>query len=92
MTGSRTEALRRHILHEAARSAVHGAGLTKAFADDGVHISPGTLYPALHRLAADGLLTARNQVVDGRARRVYQATDAGRAALNDSAHPTGRSS
>ncbi|MGI5283603.1 PadR family transcriptional regulator [Nonomuraea polychroma] len=44
-------------------------------------ISPGTLYPTLHRLEADGLLVSRQEVVDGRVRRVYRATEAGRAAL-----------
>ena len=81
MTGPRTEVIRRHILQRAASSAVHGAGLAEDFAHHGVHISPGTLYPALHRLEAEGLLSARNHVVNGRARRVYLATDAGRAAL-----------
>lgn len=81
MAGSRTEVLRRHILQQATSSAVHGAGLTEDFAHRGVRVSPGTLYPALHRLEAEGLLTARNRVVNGRARRIYLATDAGRAAL-----------
>jgi DNA-binding PadR family transcriptional regulator len=62
---------------------VHGAGLTDDFAHHGIRISPGTLYPALHRMEAEGLLTARNQVVNGHARRVYQATEAGRAVLAD---------
>jgi DNA-binding PadR family transcriptional regulator len=35
------------------------------------------------RLEADGLLTSEQRVVDGRARRVYRATEAGRQALAD---------
>jgi DNA-binding PadR family transcriptional regulator len=35
----------------------------------------------LHRLEADGLLTSRQQVVDGRTRRMYRATAAGKEAL-----------
>ncbi|MBF6228679.1 PadR family transcriptional regulator [Nocardia abscessus] len=74
-------AVRLHILHHAAEEDVHGAWLTEELAGHGYKISPGTLYPTLHRLEADGLLVSRQEVVDGRARRVYRATDAGRAAL-----------
>ncbi|WP_245765793.1 PadR family transcriptional regulator [Nonomuraea jiangxiensis] len=42
-------------------------------------ISPGTLYPTLHRLEADGLLSSRQEVVEGRVRRIYRATKAGMA-------------
>lgn len=74
-------AVRLHILHHAAEEDVHGAWLTKELASHGYEISPGTLYPTLHRLEADGLLVSRQEVVEGRARRVYRATEAGRAAL-----------
>jgi DNA-binding PadR family transcriptional regulator len=47
----------------------------------GHDISPGTLYPTLHRMEREGLLTSHRQVVDGRTRRVYRATPAGRKAL-----------
>ncbi|WP_282776466.1 MULTISPECIES: PadR family transcriptional regulator [unclassified Nocardia] len=74
-------AVRLHILHHAAEGAVHGAWLTEELAHHGYRISPGTLYPTLHRLEADGLLVSEQQVVDGRTRRVYRATEAGRGAL-----------
>lgn len=76
-------AVRLHILHHAAADEVHGAWLTQELKQHGYQVSPGTLYPTLHRLEADGLLTSRRKVVDGRTRRVYQATSAGRAALAD---------
>jgi DNA-binding PadR family transcriptional regulator len=74
-------AVRLHILHHAAEQEIHGAWMTEELATHGYKISPGTLYPTLHRLEADGLLVSEQQVVDGRARRVYRATEAGRAAL-----------
>lgn len=74
-------AVRLHILHHAADDEVHGAWLTEELKRHGYDVSPGTLYPTLHRLEADGLLTSRRQVVDGRSRRVYRATRAGRKAL-----------
>lgn len=74
-------AVRLHILHHAAQCEVHGAWMTAELADHGYKISPGTLYPTLHRLEAEGLLSSRPEVVDGRTRRLYRVTDAGRAAL-----------
>lgn len=74
-------AVRLHILHHADEQEIHGAWMTEELARHGYRISPGTLYPTLHRLEADGLLESHQQVVDGRTRRVYRATKAGRAAL-----------
>ncbi len=42
----------------------------------------GTVYPALHRLEADGLLKSRWSEVDGRRRRVYELTASGKKALD----------
>ncbi|UQX09415.1 PadR family transcriptional regulator [Candidatus Mycobacterium methanotrophicum] len=50
-------------------------------AEHGYKISPGALYPMLHRMQEEGLLTSRQEVVDGRARRAYEITDLERAAL-----------
>jgi DNA-binding PadR family transcriptional regulator len=52
-------------------------------AEHGYAISPGTLYPTLHRMEADGLLRSVRHVVDGHTRRVYTITPAGRRALNN---------
>jgi DNA-binding PadR family transcriptional regulator len=73
--------VRLHILHHAVKEQIHGAWMTEELARHGYQISPGTLYPTLHRLEADGLLVSEQQVVDGRTRRVYRATKAGRKAL-----------
>ena len=76
-------AVRLHILHHAAEAEVHGAWLTQELARHGYRISPGTLYPTLHRLEADGLLASKQRVIDGRTRRMYRATAAGKRALTD---------
>jgi PadR family transcriptional regulator, regulatory protein PadR len=48
-----------------------------------VKLSTGTLYAALDRLAGEGLVrVADEQVVNGRARRYYALSDAGREALH----------
>ncbi|MFJ8603925.1 PadR family transcriptional regulator [Streptomyces shenzhenensis] len=75
-------AVRLHILHHAVEEEIHGAWMTEELGRHGYVISPGTLYPTLHRLEADGLLTSEQRVVDGRARRVYRATEAGKRALD----------
>jgi PadR family transcriptional regulator, regulatory protein PadR len=43
----------------------------------------GTVYPALHRLEADGLLSSRWSTASGRRRREYALTAAGRRALGE---------
>lgn len=70
-----------HILHHAALEPVHGAWLSDELARHGYKISSGTLYPTLHRLEAEGLLSSRRETANGRARRVYHATAQGRRAL-----------
>lgn len=42
----------------------------------------GTLYPALHSLEKQGLIAAYTEQVNGRERRYYRLTDAGRAWMN----------
>jgi len=41
----------------------------------------GTIYPALHRLEEDGLLSSQWSENGGRRRRIYQLTSSGRLAL-----------
>ena len=70
-----------HVLHHAAEEEVYGAWMAEELAHHGYRISPGTLYPLLHRMEIAGLLTSNERVVAGRIRRVYTATRAGRDAL-----------
>ena len=76
-------AVRLHVLHHAAQGGVHGAWMAAELAEHGYSISPGTLYPTLHRMEEEGLVRSASQVVDGRTRRVYTITPAGRRALRD---------
>lgn len=43
-------------------------------------ITEGALYPALHKLEAENLLTTETQKVDGRVRKYYKLTQEGNAA------------
>jgi DNA-binding PadR family transcriptional regulator len=55
--------------------------MAKELAHHGYRISPGSLYPTLHKMETEGLLRSRQQVVEGRARRSYVATAKGRKTL-----------
>lgn len=74
-------AVQLHILHHAAEGEIHGAWMSRELAGHGYEISPGTLYPTLHRLESEGLLTSRSAVEEGRSRRVYKITPEGRKVL-----------
>jgi DNA-binding PadR family transcriptional regulator len=70
-----------HILHHAAQGEVHGAWMAKELAHHGYRISPGSLYPTLHKMETEGLLRSSQQVVEGRTRRSYVTTAKGRKSL-----------
>lgn len=72
---------RLHVLHHASEEAIFGVGMMDELKRHGYSIGPGTLYPLLHRLEADGLLTSRSSVVNGKARKYYEITSAGRKVL-----------
>ncbi len=74
-------AVQLHVLHHAAERPIDGAWMSEELAGHGHRISPGTLYPALHRMEAEGLLTSRRELVEGHVRRRYRATRRGRRVL-----------
>jgi PadR family transcriptional regulator PadR len=43
----------------------------------GIMLTEGALYPALHKLEAEGLLETYTQVVDNRVRKYYKLTEQG---------------
>jgi PadR family transcriptional regulator, regulatory protein PadR len=84
----RSEALKGHldamILAVLASGAAHGYLVIEALKQrsGGVFALPeGTVYPALHRLEAEGLLTSSWDTASGRRRRAYRLTRRGRSAL-----------
>ena len=70
-----------HILHHASQQPIYGLWMMEELARHGYAISPGTLYPTLHSLERAGYLTSDRRVVEGRQRRYYTITPAGKAAL-----------
>ncbi|MCZ7440540.1 helix-turn-helix transcriptional regulator [Micromonospora sp. WMMC241] len=73
------------ILTVLAGGTRHGYGIIQEVAtlsDERVRLLPGTLYTALDRLTAQGLVEPdRQEVVDGRLRRYYRLTPPGVDAL-----------
>ncbi|MHB2028349.1 MAG: PadR family transcriptional regulator [Acidimicrobiales bacterium] len=74
-------AVRLHVLHHATHGEVHGAWMAQELARHGYHISPGSLYPTLHKMELEGLIASRSRVVAGRSLRCYRATPKGRRVL-----------
>ena len=68
------------VLAVVARAPTYGYRLTQDVRRI-IDISESTLYPVLRRLLKDGCLTTRDQSVDGRIRRYYHISSAGRARL-----------
>jgi DNA-binding PadR family transcriptional regulator len=73
------------ILTALADQPRHGYGVIQevaALSTDRVTLLPGTLYAALDRLAAQGLVVRdREEITDGRLRRYYRLTTDGLAVL-----------
>ena len=72
-----------HVLHHAGQEPVYGVWLAEELRRHGYDIGPGTLYPMLHQLEHKGYLLSEKRVIDGRARKYYTLTAAGRAALEE---------
>ena len=74
------------ILHLLARRPMHGYELAqeiKSSTGEGLEFGEGCIYPILHRLESQGLLSATRQSVAGRQRVVYEATAKGQGQLAD---------
>ena len=72
-----------HILYHASREPICGVEILEELGRHGYHLSPGTLYPTLHRLATDGYLSVQIRVVDGKVRKYYAVTEQGLVALDE---------
>jgi len=75
-----------HILHHANQHPVYGMWIIEELSEHGYRLSPGTLYPLLHRMERRGLLRSVVERAGSRSRRVYRITPAGRRALTAAKH------
>jgi PadR family transcriptional regulator len=72
------------LLAVIADGPVHGYAIVERLrerSDGRFDLPEGTVYPALHRLESDGLLSSSWTTAAGRRRRQYELTNRGRAAL-----------
>jgi PadR family transcriptional regulator, regulatory protein PadR len=72
------------LLTVLAAGPAHGYAIItslRARSDGAFDLPEGTVYPALHRLEAAGLLSSTWATAEGRKRRVYGLTDKGVTAL-----------
>ncbi|MBI4184911.1 MAG: helix-turn-helix transcriptional regulator [Proteobacteria bacterium] len=75
--------IRLHILYHAGQEPIFGLGIIAELRRHGYELSPGTLYPMLHGLERKGYLRSTRERTGKRARRVYEITPEGAAALRD---------
>jgi DNA-binding PadR family transcriptional regulator len=77
-----------HILYHASREPIYGVEIRDELERHGYRLSPGTLYPTLHRLERDGYLESSSKVVSGKVRKYYNITERGLIALNEARQKT----
>jgi DNA-binding PadR family transcriptional regulator len=71
-----------HILHHAAEGPVVGQWMLKELRRHGYEVSPGTLYPMLKRMEANGWLRSEADPERGpKAARSYYLSEKGKAVL-----------
>jgi DNA-binding PadR family transcriptional regulator len=73
--------IRVHVLLHVAHEPIYGLAMIKELEHHGYQIGTGTLYQLLHCLERAGPLKSVSEKVQGRKRRVYRITSAGRKAL-----------
>jgi DNA-binding PadR family transcriptional regulator len=74
--------IRVHILHHAAeKNGIYGVGIIEELSRHGYSISPGTLYPILHEMKQNNLLTIQTKNVQGKVRKMYSTTPEGNSTL-----------
>jgi PadR family transcriptional regulator len=84
----RSEVLKGHVdlllLSTLRAGPLHGYGVVeklRGLSDGAFDLAEGTVYPALYRLEAAGLLSSKWTSAGGRRRRVYELTKRGRGEL-----------
>ncbi len=80
--------IRLHLIHHAAEGKIFGLEMIRELARHGYDLSPGTIYPILHNLEKEGYLDSVKEVVNGKIRKYYTATEKGRAALAEAVDKT----
>lgn len=72
-----------HILHHAKKEPFFGSWMIEELKEHGYSMSPGTLYPILHGMESNGLLTKEDRIVEGKVRKYYAITYKGNEVLEE---------
>ena len=72
-----------HILYHASKEKIFGLWIIEELRRHGYELSPGTLYPILHRMEKRGYLNSEKEIVKGKVRRVYSITTPGMKMLTE---------
>jgi PadR family transcriptional regulator, regulatory protein PadR len=72
-----------HVLHHASKGPLYGLSVLEELPRHGYEVSPGTIYPLLHGLEADGYLDREDRLVEGKVRKYYRITPLGTSALKE---------
>jgi len=70
-----------HILYHASKEPIYGLWLIEELSHHGYKLSPGTLYPTLHKLEEENLLKSYAENRDGKIRKYYKTTPKGNRIL-----------
>ena len=73
--------IRLHVLHHAAEPEIYGQWMIDELAHHGHRLSPGTLYPMLHKMERDGYLVSRQEREGRTVRKLYTITSKGKEGL-----------
>jgi len=74
--------IRIHILYHAVEEQICGIEIIEELQRHGYTVSPGTIYPILHKMNQDNLLVAHDEIVGGKRRIYYKATTQGQKILD----------
>lgn len=72
-----------HILGHGARGEFYGSWLIEHLKDHGYNMSPGTIYPILHKMEKENLLVSKEKIVEGKIRKYYTTTPLGIEVLDE---------
>ena len=73
--------VRVHLLHHAAAGRIYGLEMIEELRHHGYDMGPGTLYPILHALEENGYFKKEEELTNGKVRKYYRITPAGRKLL-----------
>lgn len=72
-----------HILYHASREEISGVFIMEELGKHGYNVSPGTIYPLLHKMENMGLLESRWEVKNGKRIKLYRTTSKGLELLEE---------